>query len=143
MEINPIKTERDYENALHRVEELWDAPKDSPAGDELEVLSGLVESYERSRYAIDLPGPIEAIKFRLEQSGKDFGSLIGVIGSRTRVYEVMRGARPLSLNMVRKLHARFGIPAEILIQPVKRSARKPRLRSPARPSTPRRARRNG
>ena len=124
MEINPIKTERDYDMALHRVEELWDAATGSPESDELEVLVSLVEAYERRNYPIDLPSPIEAIKFRLEQSEEGIRSLIGVIGSRTRVYEVMRGARPLSLNMVRKLHERFGIPAEVLIQPIRLRVRK-------------------
>lgn len=120
MEIKPIKEEADYERALRRVEELWDSLKGSPESDELDVLVTLIEAYEREHYPIDLPDPIEAIKFRLEQKGKDIRSLIGVIGQRTRVYEVMRGDRPLSLNMIRNLHDKFGIPADVLIQPVRR-----------------------
>jgi len=123
MEIRPIKEEVDYERALRRVEELWDSPKSSPQSDELDVLVTLIEAYEREHYPIDLPDPIEAIKFRLEQKGKDLRSLVGVIGQRTRVYEVMRGDRPLSLNMIRSLHEKLGIPAEVLIQPVRRKGR--------------------
>ena len=89
--------------------------------DELDVLTTLIEAYEHEHYPIDLPNPIEAIKFRLEQKGKDTRALIGVIGQRTRVYEVMRGTRPLSLNMIRRLHEKFDIPAEVLIQPTRRS----------------------
>ncbi len=74
----------------------------------------LAEAYERQHYPIDLPDPVEAIKFRLDQEGKDYRALIGVIGQRTRVYEVMRRARPLSLNMIRKLHSQLEIPAEVL-----------------------------
>ena len=117
MDIKPIRQEEDYERALRRVEELWGSPKDSPENDELDVLVTLIEAYEAKHYPIDQPDPIEAIKFRLEQQGNDFRSLVGVIGQRTRVYEVMRGDRPLSLNMIRKLHKRFGIPAEVLIRP--------------------------
>ena len=104
MEIKPIKEEVDYERALRRVEELWASSKGSPESDELDVLVTLIEAYEKEHYPIDFPDPIEAIKFRLEQKGKDLRSLIGVIGQRTRVYEVMRGDRPLSLNMIRSLH---------------------------------------
>ena len=83
----------------------------------------LAEAYERENYPIDQPDPIEAIKFRLEQTGQDFRALIGVIGQRTRVYEVMRGARPLSLNMIRNLHRKLEIPAEVLIQSARKSVR--------------------
>ena len=120
MEIRPIRSEATHAEALRRVEALWGSKSGSPQSDELDVLVTLIEAYERERYPIELPNPIEAIKFRLEQTGKDYRSLIGVIGQRTRVYEVMRGARPLSLNMIRKLHTRFEIPAEVLIQPSRR-----------------------
>jgi HTH-type transcriptional regulator/antitoxin HigA len=123
MLIKPIREERDYERALRRVEQLWASPKGSPESDELDVLVTLIEAYEKKRYPIDLPNPIEAIKFRLEQTGKDLRSLIGVIGQRTRVYEVMRGDRPLSLNMIRSLHDKFGIPADVLIQPNRRTGK--------------------
>jgi HTH-type transcriptional regulator / antitoxin HigA len=128
MEIKPIRTESDYQAALHRIQALWGAPKESLEGDELDVLTTLVESFENEHYSIDLPDPIEAIKFRLEQEGKDYRALVGVIGQRTRVYEVMRRARPLSLNMIRALHRKLRIPAEVLIQsdrkPSRRASRK-------------------
>jgi HTH-type transcriptional regulator / antitoxin HigA len=112
---------------------VWGAAQGTREGDELEVLVTLAEVYEHRHHSIDLPDPVEAIKFRLEQEGKDYRSLIGVIGQRTRVYEVMRRARPLSLNMIRKLHRRLEIPAEVLIQPGKKNARRsPRALRPAR-----------
>ena len=80
----------------------------------------MIEAYEREHYPVKLPDPIEAIKFRLEQKGKDSRALIGVIGQRTRVYEVMQGKRPLSLNMIRNLHEKLHIPAEVLIQSARR-----------------------
>jgi HTH-type transcriptional regulator/antitoxin HigA len=147
MAIKPIRSEADYESALRRVEALWDSREGSAESDELDVLATLIEAYEREHYPIDLPNPIEAIKFRLEQSGKDPRALIGVIGGRTRVYEVMRGKRPLSLNMIRSLHKKFHIPADVLIRPLQRRPRS-RLRRPAprrshaatsQPKRPRRA----
>ena len=123
MDIKPIRGEADYERALRRVEELWNSREGSAESDELDILATLIEAYEQEHYPIELPDPIEAIKFRLEQKGKDSSALIGVIGQRTRVYEVMQGKRPLSLNMIRNLHEKFDIPAEVLIQPV-RSRRK-------------------
>src|SRR5437879_3386300 len=120
MDIKPIRMEADYERALRRVEELWDSPEGSAESDELDILTTLIEAYERKHFPIDLPDPIEAIKFRLEQAGKDSRALIGIIGQRTRVYEVMRGKRPLSLNMIRNLHEKLDIPADVLIQPGRR-----------------------
>src|SRR5712664_3231406 len=117
MDIKPIRGEADYERALRRVEELWNASEGSTESDELDVLATLIEAYEREHYPLELPDPVEAIKFRLEQEGKDSRALIGVIGQRTRVYEVLRGKRSLSLNMIRELHDKFGIPANVLIQP--------------------------
>ncbi|MGB6876773.1 MAG: transcriptional regulator [Candidatus Acidiferrales bacterium] len=108
MDIKPIRTEADYEQALRRVEELWDSTEGSAESDELDIVTTLIEAYEREHYPMDLPNPIEAIKFRLEQKGKDSRALIGVIGQRTRVYEVMCGKRPLSLNMIRSLHEKLG-----------------------------------
>src|SRR5438445_10956428 len=124
MEIRPIRTEADCEAAMRRIETLWGSDRGTPQGDELDVLATLVEAYERANYPIDLPDPIEAIKFRLEQVGSDYKALIGVIGQRTRVYEVMRGARPLSLNMIRNLYSKLEIPAAVLIQSA--PAKKPR-----------------
>jgi HTH-type transcriptional regulator/antitoxin HigA len=143
MEISPIKTESDYAAAMRRIEAAWAAVPGTPEGDELEVLVTLAEAYERQHYPIDLPDPVEAIKFRLEQEGKDYRALIGVIGQRTRVYEVMRGARPLSLNMIRKLHSQLEIPAEVLIQPSRKPARRtPRASRPTSTRTRRAARRS-
>jgi len=132
MDIKPIRGEADYERALHRVEELWNSPEGSAESDELDILATLVEAYEQEHYPIDLPDPIEAIKFRLEQEGKDSRALIGVIGQRTRVYEVMQGKRPLSLNMIRNLHEKFDIPPEVLIQPARRKRKVGARRSSAR-----------
>jgi HTH-type transcriptional regulator / antitoxin HigA len=123
MDIKPIRSEADYERALHRVEELWDSAEGSTESDEVDVLTALIEAYEREHYPINLPDPVEAIKFRLEQTGKNSKALIGIIGQRTRVYEVMRRKRPLSLNMIRNLHEKLGIPAEVLIQPAQRHRR--------------------
>lgn len=117
MEIRPIRSTTDYHDTLHRVEDLWEAESGTADSDELDVLVTLLESYEREHYPIEVPHPIDAIKFRLEQEGKGYDALIGIIGQRTRVYEVMRGDSPLSLNMIRKLHAKLEIPAEVLIQP--------------------------
>ena len=116
MDIKPIRNERDHERALLRVEALWAAPEGSKEHDELAVLAILIEAYEREHFPIDMPDPIEAIKFRLEQQGAETSDLVGVIGGRTRVYEVLRGKRALSLNMIRNLHGKFGIPADVLIQ---------------------------
>jgi HTH-type transcriptional regulator/antitoxin HigA len=124
MEVRPIKSETDYERALRRIEKLWGAPQGTAKGDELEVLATLVEAYEREHYPIDLPDPIDAIRYRLEQTGKNFGTLVGIIGQRTRVCEVMRGDRPLSLNMIRKLHEELHIPADVLIQPSRLQSRR-------------------
>lgn len=124
MEIRPIRTEADYEAVLRRIETLWGASAGTSDGDELDVLVTLTEAYEREHHPIDQPDPIEAIKFRLEQTGKDFRALIGIIGQRTRVYEVMRRARPLSLNMIRNLHRKLDIPAEVLIQSVRKRGRR-------------------
>ena len=124
MEIKPIRSDRDHDRALREIQELWGARQSTRRGDRLDVLVTLVEAYERARYPIDQPDPITAIRFRLEQEGLGPRDLIGVIGSRTRVYEVLRGARPLTLPMIRRLHERFAIPAEVLIRPVARKGRR-------------------
>ena len=123
MKIKPIRTDADHARALREIERLWGVPEETPEGDALDVLVTLAHAYEEQRWPIGLPDPIEAIRFRLEQQGKDARALIGVIGSRSRVYEVMRGQRPLSLRMIRALHEKLGIPAEVLIRPVKRRRR--------------------
>jgi len=117
MNLKPIRNDAGHEAALKEIERLWGAREGTPEGDRLEILATLVEAYEETRFPMDLPDPIEAIKFRLEQQGKDQKSLIGILGSRTRVYEVMRRDRPLSLTMIRQLHKHLSIPAEVLIRP--------------------------
>jgi HTH-type transcriptional regulator/antitoxin HigA len=123
MRIKPIRNARDHDKALREIERLWGAPRGSSGGDRLEILIALAEAYERMRHPMDPPDPIDAIRFRLEQQGLAPRALVGVIGSRTRVYEVLRGARPLTLAMIRRLQERFGIPAEVLIQPVAKKRR--------------------
>lgn len=124
MHLKPIKTDADHEAALKEIERLWNAEEGTADGDRLEILTTLVEAYEEMRFPMAMPDPIEAIKFRLEQQGEDKKALIGIIGNRTRVYEVLRGDRALSLAMIRRLNERLKIPAEILIRPVRVRKRK-------------------
>jgi HTH-type transcriptional regulator/antitoxin HigA len=124
MQLRPIKTEADHEAALLEIERLWNAEEDTAEGDRLDILITLVEAYEEAHFPMDMPDPIEAIKFRLEQQGEDKKALIGIIGSRTRVHEVLRRDRALSLNMIRQLNEKLKIPAEILIRPVRVRKRK-------------------
>lgn len=115
MKIKPIRNEKDHAEALFQIERLWGATEGTPESDRLEILVTLVEAYERAHFPVDVPDPLDAIRFRLEQQGKDAKSLVGVIGSRTRVYEVLRGDRSLTLPMIRRLHKHLRIPAEVLI----------------------------
>jgi HTH-type transcriptional regulator/antitoxin HigA len=124
MQLKPIRTDADHEAALREIERLWGAEEGSADGDLLDILTTLVEAYEESRFPMDLPNPIEAIKFRLEQQGADKKVLIGILGNRTRVYEVLRGDRALSLAMIQKLNEQLKIPAEVLIRPVGTKKRK-------------------
>ena len=110
-----IKTEEDYNNALARIEELFDADINTPEGDELELLVTLVEFYEKEMFPIEAPDPISAIKFRMEQMDLNNNDLIPFIGNKSKVSEVLSGKRALSLNMIRKLHEGLGIPADVLI----------------------------
>ena len=119
MQLKPIKTDADHKAALLEIERLWGAQEGTADGDRLEILATLVEAYEEANFPMDLPDPIEAIKFRLEQQGEDKKALIGIIGNRTRVYEVLRRDRALSLTMIRQLNERLGIPAAILIRPIR------------------------
>ena len=127
MNVEPVRTEKDHERALRTIERLWGSAKGTPEGDLLDVLIALAEAYERAHQPIDAPDPLDAIKFRLEQQGADYSSLIGIIGHRTRVHEVMRGDRPLSLEMIRRLHKKLHIPAEVLIRPSKRRRSRERV----------------
>jgi HTH-type transcriptional regulator/antitoxin HigA len=119
MQLKPIKTDADHEAALKEIERLWGAAEGTADGDRLEILTTLAEAYEEAHFPMDLPDPIEAIKFRLEQQGVDKKALIGIIGNRTRVYEVLRRDRALSLTMIQKLNQHLKIPAEVLIRPVR------------------------
>ena len=113
--IKPIRSEADYTASLTRLEALMDADIDTPEGDELAVLATLVERYEDKRFPIEAPSPVGAIRFRMEQLGKSTRDLVPLIGSRARVSEVLSGARPLSIDMIRALNRHWGIPADILI----------------------------
>jgi len=119
MQLKPIKTDADHELALKEIERLWGAAEGTTNGDRLEIFITLVEAYEAAQFPMDIPDPIEAIKFRLEQQGADKKALIGIIGNRTRVYEVLRRDRALSLSMIQKLNRHLKIPAEVLIRPIR------------------------
>jgi HTH-type transcriptional regulator/antitoxin HigA len=113
--IKPIKTEKDNEAALARVDELWEAMPSTPEGDELEVITLLIEVFEKDFYKIDGPDPIEAIKFRMEQQNLADKDLVPFIGQRSHVSEVLRRKRRLSLSMIRKLSKGLNIPLESLV----------------------------
>ncbi|MEL6672062.1 MAG: helix-turn-helix domain-containing protein [Bacteroidota bacterium] len=116
MTLRPIKTEADYQQALLRLEEIFDAKLGTPEGDELEILGYLIEKYEDANFPIPPADPIEAIKFRMEQLGLKQKDLAEIIGYKSRVSEILNRKRKLTLEMIRKLHARLKIPTEILIQ---------------------------
>lgn len=115
MEIKPIKTEQDYNMSIKRIEELWGAKRDTPEGDELDLLCTLVESYEMKHYPIAPPDPIDAIKFRMEQMGMTKADMVKYLGSQSRVSEILNGKRKLTLKMVKSLYKGLKIPAEILL----------------------------
>jgi HTH-type transcriptional regulator/antitoxin HigA len=116
MDITPIRTKRDYRRALKEIESLMDAKRGTPEGDRLDVLVTLVEAWEAKHFPLDLPDPVEAIKYHMEQQGLEPKDLIPCIGSRNRVYEVLNRKRPLTLKMVWRLHTGLGIRAESLIK---------------------------
>ncbi len=119
-----IKTDKQYKATMTRVEEIFDAKPGTAKGDELELLLLLVETYEKSAYPIDLPDPITALRFRMEQEGLKPKDLEPFIGSKSKVSEVLSGRRPLSLTMIRKLVAGLRLPAEVALQETRgRSAR--------------------
>lgn len=128
MHIRPIRTERDYEDTLARVEQIFDAEPDTPEGDELEILSSLVQTYENNNYPIDMPDPIEAIKIRMEDLGLSRKDLEDAIGSKGRISEILNRKRPLTLPMVQRLSEKLGLPTEVLAQryPLASTAQKKR-----------------
>lgn len=119
MDIRPIRTDQDYRAALKEVSALFDHEPEpgTPEGDRFEIMVTLIEAYESKHFPVDLPNPIDAIKFRMEQSGLTAKDLEPAIGRTNRVYEVLNGKRALTLPMVWRLHSMFGIPAESLIKP--------------------------
>src|SRR3954469_17095137 len=116
-DVKPIRTERDYEAALAEVERLWGAKAGTPKGDRLDVLATLIDVYESQHFPMDPPDPIEAIKFRMEQQNLSRKDLEGIVGSRTRIAEVLNRRRGLSINMIRRLRDKLGISTDILIRP--------------------------
>ncbi|APP09221.1 DNA-binding protein (plasmid) [Vibrio harveyi] len=116
MQVKPIKTVDDNRAALARIEQLWDAEPNTPEGDELEVLATLVEAFEDAHYPIAPPDPIEAIKFRMEQQGLEDKDLVPFLGTRSRVTEVLKRQRRLTINMIRKLHEGLRIPLDSLVK---------------------------
>jgi HTH-type transcriptional regulator/antitoxin HigA len=116
MNIKPIRTEKDYQDALARLELIFDAEFGSPEGDELEILGMLIERYENEHYPIPLPDPIEAIKFRMEQMGYNQTDLAKVVGLKSRASEILNKKRKLTLEMIRQLHEHLKIPMEVLVQ---------------------------
>lgn len=118
-DLKPIRTEADYEEALTEVERLWGSKSGTPKGDRLDVLATLIDAYEARHYPMDWPDPIEAIKFRMEQQGLTRKDLEPMIGGRGRVAEVLNRKRSLSIDMIRHLHDRLGISADVLIRPTR------------------------
>jgi len=117
MKIQPIRTDQDYRSALRDIERLMSAEMNTSEGDHLDILVTLVEAYERKHFPMDLPDPVEAIKFRMDQMNLHPKDLEPMIGRRNRVYEILNRKRPLTMKMVWQLHTGLGIPAESLVRP--------------------------
>lgn len=116
MTIKPIKNNKDYRRAIKRIDKIWDAKKNTPKGDELDILITLVEKYEDEKYPIPPPDPVEAIKFRMEQEGLKNKDLAPYLGGRNRVSEILHRKRDLTVKMIRSLYQNLKIPAESLIR---------------------------
>ncbi len=116
MVIKPIKTKKDYQQALTRLEIIFDSKKGSANADELEILSMLIDNYENEHFPVGFPDPVEAIKFRMEQLGYNQSDLVNVVGLKSRASEILNKKRKLSLEMIRQIHKRLNIPIEVLIQ---------------------------
>ena len=115
MNIKPIKTKKDYQNALNRLEVIFDAPLNSKEGDEAEILSLLIENYENIHYPIEAPDPIVAIKIRMEEMNLKQKDLVGIIGGKSRVSEILNRKKRLTVDMIRKLEKHLHLSASILI----------------------------
>jgi HTH-type transcriptional regulator/antitoxin HigA len=122
--VRPIRTEDDYEAALEEIGQLMNARPGTPRGDELEVLTTLVEAYEAEHHAIEAPDPIALLEFAMEQRGADRSDLEPLIGRRGRVSEILGRKRPLTIGMIRKLKEQWGLPADVLVQPYRLSKTK-------------------
>lgn len=116
IQIKPIKSESDYDWALTRLNDIFDAPADSPEGDEAEVLTVLIEKYEEQHHPIGLPDPIAAIRIRMKELGLQQKDLADAFGGANRVSEVLNGKRSLTVNMIRELHTLLQLPYEVLLQ---------------------------
>ena len=116
MEYTVIKNEKQYNKAINRLEQIFDAKKSTREGDELELLSLLIDKYEQEKYPIDFPDPIDAIKFRMEQLGYQQKDLVRAIGLKSRVSEILNRKRKLTLEMIRKLSTELSIPTDILVK---------------------------
>jgi HTH-type transcriptional regulator / antitoxin HigA len=119
IELRPIHSEDDYDDAMALLKTLWGAEAGTPEGDKLDVLMTLIDAYENAHHPIDLPDPIDAILFRIEQQDLTLKDLVPFLGSPGTVSEILNRKRPLSLEMIRRLHAELDIPAEVLIQPIR------------------------
>lgn len=117
-DLRPLRSTADHQSALAEVERLWGAPLGTPEGDRLDILATLIDAYEATAFPMDLPDPVSAIEYRMEQQGLTRKDLEPMIGTRARVSEIMNRKRGLSLDMIRRLNAALGIPAEVLIQPL-------------------------
>jgi len=115
MNIKPIRNSQDYQEALSAIGGLMSAARDTPEGDQLDVLVTLVEAWEREHYPMPAPDPVEAIRFVMEQRGLEVKDLVPMIGKTNRIYEVLNRKRPLTLSMIKRLHTGLGIPAELLL----------------------------
>jgi len=125
MDIRPIATEKDYEAALAEIKRLWAAEAGSPEAQKIEMLAMLAQAYERAREPLPKANPIEAIKFRMDQQGLSRKDLLPIFGTTARISEILGGKRPLTLEMVQKLHFRLGIPLDSLVVPETRRAKRP------------------
>ena len=121
VDVKPIRSEADYEQALAEVERLWGAKSGTPEGDRLDVLATLIDAYEAQHHPMDPPDPVNAIRFRMEQQGLTRKDLEPMIGPRNRVADVLNRKRGLSIEMIRQLHERLGISADVLIRPSRRN----------------------
>lgn len=120
-DLKPLKTEKDYRAALAEAKKCWNARPGSPESDRLDILATLIDAYEAANFPFDTPDPIDAIRFRMEQQGLTRKDLEPLIGTRTRVAEVLNRRRSLSIAMIRRLHDSLGIPAEVLIRPSRKT----------------------